>query len=83
MFFLISFLNNLQIQARLVLWFRWICPGGLWEVVKAVGSKGDDCCVAENVNHPGWTGKPSLLAKSRSYSNVAVVSFELSLQRSV
>lgn len=67
----------------MVLWLRWICPGGLWEAVKAVCSKCDDCCVAEDVHHPGWTGKPSLLANSRSQSDVAVVSFELSPQRSV
>lgn len=83
MFFSLSSLNNLQIRAMLVLWFRWICPGGLWEAVKAVRIKGDDCCVAEDVNHLGRTGKPSLLANSRSSSDVAVVSFELFLQRSV
>lgn len=83
MFFLISSPNNLQIWDMVVLRLRWICPGGLWEAVKAVSSKGDDSRVAEDVHHPGWTGKPSLLANSRGQSDVAVVSFELSLQRSV
>lgn len=72
-------LNNLQIRAVLVLWFRWLCPGGLWESVKAAGRKGDDCCVTEDVNQPGWTRQLSLLTYSHSLSDVAVVPLELSL----
>lgn len=76
-------LNDLQIRAVLVLWFRWLCPGGLWESVKAVGRKGDDCCVTEDINQSGWTGQLSLLTHRHSLSNVAVVPFELSLDRPV
>ena len=54
-------LNNLQIRAVLVLWFRWICPGGLWESTQAVSRKGDDRCVAEDINHLRWAGQMSLL----------------------
>lgn len=64
----------------LVLWLRWICPGGLWETVKSAASKSDDCCVIEDINHSGWTGKLSLLAHRCSQCNVPVVSFELSLK---
>ncbi len=71
--------NNLQIRAVLVLRFRRLCPGGLWESVKAAGRKGDDCCVTEDVNQSGWTKQLSLLTHRHSLSNVAVVPLELSL----
>lgn len=76
-------LNNLQIRAVLVLWFRWLCPGGLWESVKAAGRKGDDCCVTEDVNQAGRTRQLSLLTHRHSLSNVAVVPHELSFDRPV
>lgn len=63
----------------LVLWFKWLCPGGLWESVKAAARKGDDCCVTEDVNQTGWTGQLSLHTHIHSLTNVAVVSHELSL----
>lgn len=71
--------NNLQIGAVLVLWFRWLCPGGLWESVKAAARKGDDCCVTEDVEQMGRTRQLSLVTHRHSLTYVAVVPLELSL----
>lgn len=62
-----------------VLRFRRLCPGGLWESVKAAGRKGDDCCVTEDVNQSGWTRQLCLHTHRHSLSNVAVVPLELPL----
>lgn len=72
-------LNNFQIRAVFILWFRWLFPGGLWEFLKAAGRKRDDGCVTEHVNQSGRTGQLSLLTHGHSLSDVAVVPLELSL----
>lgn len=76
-------LNNLQIRAVLVLWFRLLCPGALWKTTESVRRKGDDCCVTKDIDPSGRTAQLSLLTHRHGLSDVAVVPSELPLNRPV
>lgn len=78
---LCSPLNDLQIGAVLVLWFRWLHPGALWETAEAMRWKGDHGRVTEDVD-PSWrAAQLDLVAHRHGLSDVAVVPTELPLGR--
>lgn len=80
---LCSPLNDLQIGAVPVLWFRWFYPGALWETAKAIRWKGDHGGVTEDINPSGRAAKLNLVTHRHGLSDVAVVPTELPLSRPV